>query len=57
MRTTMKKLLTTLCVALGWVLTASAEAKELPLIQNVLAQAAAHKLIRYTPRYDHEELF
>ena len=40
MRTTMKKLLTTLCVALGWVLTASAEAKELPLIQNVQAYEA-----------------
>ena len=33
----MKKLLTTICVALGWVLTASAEIKELPIIQNVMA--------------------
>ena len=24
---------------------------------EAMAQAAAHKLIRYTPRYDHEELF
>ena len=36
----MKKLLTTICVALGWVLTASAEIKELPIIQNVMAYEA-----------------
>ena len=24
---------------------------------ELMAQAAAHKLIRYSPRYDHEELF
>ena len=36
----MKKLLTTICVALGWVLTASAETKELPIIQNVMAYEA-----------------
>ena len=36
----MKKLLTTICVALGWVLTASAEIKELPIIQNVQAYEA-----------------
>ena len=36
----MKKLLTTICIALGWVLSASAEAKELPLLQNVLAYEA-----------------
>ncbi len=36
----MTKLLTAICVALGWVLTASAEAKELPIIQNVTAYEA-----------------
>jgi beta-glucuronidase len=36
----MKKLLTTICVALGWVLTASAEIKELLIIQNVMAYEA-----------------
>ena len=28
-----------------------------PADSEAMAQAAAHKLIRYTPRYDHEELF
>ena len=36
----MKKLLTTFCIALGWVLSASAEAKELSLLQNVQAYEA-----------------
>ena len=57
----MKKLLSTFCL-LGGALMASAQETAMPLIQNVqayeaMAQAAAHKLIRYTPRYDHEELF